>query len=112
MEVLELHQSNASVSIQIEGNPTDMYEVPGLSQKGNAGLTCSILAAISLKIVSLGMYTAISSFFPCFKSTVEVIFGNAVVYHLRFPVDVRHCFKTSSLQFHFQFGKQSEITGG
>jgi hypothetical protein len=30
---------------------------------------------------------------------------------LRFPFDVRHCFKTSSLQFHFQFGKQSEITG-
>jgi hypothetical protein len=31
---------------------------------------------------------------------------------LRFPLDVRHCFKTPSLQFHFQFGKQSEITGG
>jgi hypothetical protein len=25
--------------------------------------------------------------------------------------DVRHCYQTSSLQFHFQFGKQSEITG-
>jgi hypothetical protein len=30
---------------------------------------------------------------------------------LQFPLDVRHCFKTSSLQLHFQFGKQSEITG-
>jgi hypothetical protein len=29
-----------------------------------------------------------------------------------FPLDVRHCFKTSSLLFHFQFGKQSKITGG
>jgi hypothetical protein len=29
----------------------------------------------------------------------------------KFPLDVRHCFKTS-LQFHFQFWKQSEITGG
>jgi hypothetical protein len=25
---------------------------------------------------------------------------------LQFPFDVRHCFKTSSLEFHFQFGKQ------
>jgi hypothetical protein len=31
---------------------------------------------------------------------------------LRFPVDVRHCFRMSSLQFHFQFGKQSQMTGG
>jgi hypothetical protein len=30
---------------------------------------------------------------------------------LRFPLNIRHCFKMSSLQFHFQFGKQSEITG-
>jgi hypothetical protein len=29
---------------------------------------------------------------------------------LRFPLGVRHCFETSSLQFHFQFGKQSETT--
>jgi hypothetical protein len=42
----------------------------------------------------------------------EVIFLNAVEYRLRFASDVRHCFKTSSLQFYFQFGKQSEITGG
>jgi hypothetical protein len=28
---------------------------------------------------------------------------------LRFQLDVRCCFKTSSLQFHFQFGKQSKI---
>jgi hypothetical protein len=34
---------------------------------------------------------------------MEVIFLNAVKYHLQFPLDVRH--------FHFQFGKQSEITG-
>jgi hypothetical protein len=31
---------------------------------------------------------------------------------MRFPLDVRHCSKTSSFQFHFQFWKQSEITGG
>jgi hypothetical protein len=43
---------------------------------------------------------------------VEVIFLNAVKYHLQFPLDARHCFKTSSLQFNFQFGKQSKLTGG
>jgi hypothetical protein len=43
---------------------------------------------------------------------VEVIFLNDVEYHLQFLLDVTHCFKTSSLQFHLQFGKQSEITGG
>jgi hypothetical protein len=31
---------------------------------------------------------------------------------LRFPLDDRHCFKTSFFQFHFQFGKQNEIIGG
>jgi hypothetical protein len=30
----------------------------------------------------LGTYTAIPSFFPCFKSTMEVIFLNAVENHL------------------------------
>jgi hypothetical protein len=59
----------------------------------------------------LGTYTAAPSFFPRFKSIVTVIVLNAVEYRLRFPLDVRHCFKTSSLQFHFQCGKQSEITG-
>jgi hypothetical protein len=71
------------------------WKVPGLGQKRNAGLTYSILAAISLKIVSLGTYTVTPSFLQCFKSTVEVIFVNAVKYH--FPLDVRHCFKTLSL---------------
>jgi hypothetical protein len=43
---------------------------------------------------------------------VEVIFLNAVEYRFRFTLDVRRCLKTSSLRFHFQFGKQSEITRG
>jgi hypothetical protein len=82
-------------------------KVPGLGQKRYAGLTYSIFAAISFKIVSLGMYTAIPSFFPRFKSTWKSL--SFVEYHLQFPLDVRHCFKTPSLQFHFKFGKQSEI---
>jgi hypothetical protein len=84
-------------------------KVPGLDPKRNASLTYLILAAISLKIVSLGTYTAIPSFFRCFRSTVEVTFCNAIEYLLRFPLDVRHCFKTSSLQFHF--GKQRNHRG-
>jgi hypothetical protein len=87
-------------------------KVPGLGQKGNAGLTYSILAAISFKIVSLGTFSATPSFFPRFKSSVDVIFLNAVEYRLQFPLDIRHCLKTSSLQLHFQNGKQSELTGG
>jgi hypothetical protein len=88
------------------------WKVPGLGQKRNAGLTYLILAAISFKTVSLGAYTVIPSFFPCYKNTVEVIFLNVVEYCLRFPLDVSHCFKTSPLQFHLQFGTQSDITGG
>jgi hypothetical protein len=57
-------------------------KVPGLGQKRNAGLTYSILTAISFKMVSLGMYTAIPSFFLLFKSTVEVISLNAFKYRL------------------------------
>jgi hypothetical protein len=89
----------------------DIFEVYW-GQNRNAGLIYSILADISFKLVSLGTYTAIPSFFPRFKSTVEVIFLNAVEHRLRFPLDVRHCFETSSRQFHFQFRKESEITGG
>jgi hypothetical protein len=58
------------------------WKVPGLGQKRNSRLTYSILAAISFKIVSLGMYTAIPSFLARFKSTVEVMFLNAVEYRL------------------------------
>jgi hypothetical protein len=87
-------------------------KVPGPGKKRNAGLTYSILAAISFKIVSLGTHTAIPTFSPRFKITVEVISLTAVEYRLRLPLDVRHCFETSSLQFNFQFGEQSEITGG
>jgi hypothetical protein len=43
---------------------------------------------------------------------MEVIFLNAVEYCLGLHLDVKCCFKMSSLQFHFQFGKQSEIAGG
>jgi hypothetical protein len=57
----------------------------------------------------LGTYTAIPSFFPRFKSTVEVIVLNAVEYRLRFPLDVRHCFKTSPLQFHFNLGNKANF---
>jgi hypothetical protein len=35
------------------------HKVPGLGQRRNTGLTYSILAVISFKIVSLGMYTVI-----------------------------------------------------
>jgi hypothetical protein len=68
-------------------------KVPGLGQKRNAGLTYSILAIISFKIVSLGTYTAIPSFSPRFKSTMEVIFLNAVEFCLRFPLDVKTLFQ-------------------
>jgi hypothetical protein len=43
---------------------------------------------------------------------MKVILLNAVEYRLRFPLDVRKCFKTSSFQFNFQLGKQTEITRG
>jgi hypothetical protein len=57
-------------------------KVPTLGQRRNVGLTYSILAAFSFKTVSLRMYTVIPSFFPLFKSTVEIIFLYAVEYRL------------------------------
>jgi hypothetical protein len=95
------------------GRPSRSYrKIPGLSEKRYAGLTYSILTITSFIIVSLGRYTAILSFFPQFKSTVELIFFNDIEYRLHIPLDVRHRSKTSSLQFHFQLRKRSEITGG
>jgi hypothetical protein len=37
-------------------------KVPGLGEERNAGLIYSIMAAISFRMVFLGMYTAIPSF--------------------------------------------------
>jgi hypothetical protein len=96
------------VQISKPSAPNTCYlKVPGLGQKRNDCLNYSILA-----VISFGTYTVIPWFFPRFRRTVEVTFLNAVEYHFRLPLDVKHCFKMSSLQFHFQLGKQSEITGG
>jgi hypothetical protein len=79
-------------------------KVPEIGQKISAGLTYSISAAISFKIVSLGTYTLRKhhgSNFPYWCRS-----------RLQSLTNVRHCFKTAFLQFHFQSGKQSEITGG
>jgi hypothetical protein len=50
-------------------------------------------------------------FFSRFTRAVEVIFLTAVEYRLRFPLDDGHCFRMSSLPFHFQFGKQRNHRG-
>lgn len=63
---------------------------PGLGKKLNAGLIYSVLVAVFFKIGSLGTYTVMPSFLLCFIRTVEAIFLNVVVYHLRSPLDVRH----------------------
>jgi hypothetical protein len=59
----ELHTPNITATT---AHMRCCQKVPGLGQKRNAGLTYSILAAISFKIVSLGMYTAVPLFFPPF----------------------------------------------
>jgi hypothetical protein len=43
----------------------------------------------------------------CPKMVDHAIFVNDVEYCSRFPLHIRHCFKMSSLQFHFQFGNLS-----
>jgi hypothetical protein len=83
-------------------------KVPGLGQKKKRQLNLLNFGGHLLQNRLLGLYTVIPSFLPCLKSTIEVIFHNAVEYHLQFPLDVGHCSKTSSLQFYFQFGKKAE----
>jgi hypothetical protein len=78
-------------------------KAPGLGQKRNAGLTySSTLAVISFKIVSYGKYTAIPSFFTRFKSTVQVIFLNAVEPRSRFPLDVNTASKHCPFRFNLE----------
>jgi hypothetical protein len=77
-------------------------KVPELGQKKM--LPYSVLAAISFRT-----YTAIPSFFPRFKSSVEVIFLNAVEYRLRFPWMSDTVSKRRPISFIFNLG--SEITG-
>jgi hypothetical protein len=87
-----------------------VVDVRGVSKSSRtrSKKTCSILAANSLKTSLLGNVYSKHIIFPYFKSTIEVIFLNAVKYHLPFALDVIHCFKMP-LQFHFRYGKQSEL---
>jgi hypothetical protein len=69
-----------------EQGKENIYEVISESSRTRSKKKCwlnLILATIAFKIVSLGTNRVIPSFFQCFKSTVEVIFLNAVKYRLR-----------------------------
>jgi hypothetical protein len=88
------------------------WKVPGLGKKINAGLTYSILAAVSFKIVSSWMYTAIPSFFPHFKSNVQVIFLNFVEYCLRFLWMSDTVSKRCPSSFIFNFRNKVKSQGG
>jgi hypothetical protein len=87
-------------------------KVPRLGQRRNAGLTYSILAAISYKIVSMETHTAIPLFFHASKApwkSFTLILSSTACDSLWMS---RYCFKTSSLQFYFLLGKQSKIMRG
>jgi hypothetical protein len=84
-------------------------KVPGLGQKRNVGLTYSILADIYFKIVPLGMCTGIPSFFPCFKSTMEVIFLNAVP--LVIPFGCQTVSKRRPFSFILNLGSKAKSQG-
>jgi hypothetical protein len=77
----------------------------------NAGLTYLILSAISFKIVSLGTYTEIPSFFPCFKSTIEVIFLNAVEYRFAIPFGCQILLQKIIPSVSFSIGKTAKSWG-
>jgi hypothetical protein len=87
------------------------WKVPGLGQRRNAGLTYSILAAVSFIIVSFGIYTVISSFFSMLQNTIEVILLNSVEYRLRFPLDVRHVSKRHPFSFILNLGNKVKSQG-
>jgi hypothetical protein len=57
-----LHHKN-TVTFSDQDNMWCYWKVPRLGKKRNAGLTYSILPAMSFKIVLLGIYTVIPSFF-------------------------------------------------
>jgi hypothetical protein len=86
LEVFLTHRTKRNISLSLRVLTVKKmihevyWKVPALGQRRNAGLTNAILAAVSFKIVSLGMHTAIPSFFPEFRSTMEVIFLNAMEY--------------------------------
>jgi hypothetical protein len=114
MYIFQIYEGGYTICIHIMNiGKYEVYRsVPGLGQKKKCWLNLLKFSAMYFKIVFLRTYTETPSFISSFKSTVKAIFLNAVEYRLRFPLDFRHCFKTSSIQFHFQFRKQSEITEG
>jgi hypothetical protein len=92
---------------------------------GLGQLNLLILAAISFKIVSLGMYAAITLLVRSRQRHIKVIL-HAPLSNTKAPWKsfsllllsitciaflVWDTFKMSSIQLHFQFGKQGEITG-
>jgi hypothetical protein len=71
--------------------------------KRNAGLTYFILVAI-FSSIPVGTYSVTPTFFPRFRSTVEVAFLNAVEYCFLFPVSMCH-----TLSLIFSLGAKSPV---
>jgi hypothetical protein len=89
-----------------------MESVPGLGVKRNAGLTYLIFASISLKDAWERIQQS-HRFFPRFKSNMEVIFLNVLVYHQRFYLWMSDTLsKRRRFSFIFNLGNKAKSQGG
>ena len=68
------------------------------------------MAAIPLKIFSLGVYIFIQAPFPPFKSVDEIPFLETIQHFLQFRFDTFYSIKAAA--FHLQIWETKQVTGG
>jgi hypothetical protein len=110
LKILYMYVYGSSMTIYWNAVYEVYRKVPGLDQKRNADLNDSILAAVPSKLSPLERIQR-SHRFSTLQKHRGSLFLIAVECRLRFHLDASHCFKPSSLHFHFQFGKEVKSQG-
>jgi hypothetical protein len=72
-------------------------------------LTLSLLAAITLEVVSFHAYAPFPVFLPLFKCFLEVMFCEGVQHHLQFCLNHLNFVKMVAFQFYLQSEKQKKV---
>jgi uncharacterized membrane protein len=69
-------------------------------------LTLSLLATITLKVVTFHVYAPFSVLLPFFKCILEISFCEGAQHYLRLCLDHLSCVKMVAFQFYLQLRKQ------
>jgi hypothetical protein len=75
-------------------------------------LTLSLLATITLKVVSFRAYAPFPALLPFLKCILDVVFRKGIQHRLRFCLDYLYCVKLATFHFYLQSGKHKSTVVG